>query len=443
MKTEDSRQVIRLIKKAIKLIDKKYKIIHSFHEVPRYNDEPKFFQYSVKLYNTSLLSDSKESVEKFTGGAAMDKEKALMKALGEAVERYCLAIYKENQFIKASIKELKELNNSFLDPFLISAFSKRQLSSKNFKIFNFNENTKFNWVKGYSLARNRQLLVPAQLIYVPYKYFKGEKVIRLPITTGAASGFSLNDAIYRGFCEVVERDAFMITYLNKLPCGKVDLDLNEDLSSIKNYFQRYNLELYVFDITNNIEIPTFLAIIVDRTGFGPAVSLGLKTSLNYKEAIIGAIEESQHSRPWIRNCMLGTQKTKNKDSSGLEERGLFWSDKKMIKHLDFLLKNKNHKDISEILPKFSVNGFKKLDEILNIVKRHKLEVIFVDVTRPEIGKIGFKVVKVVIPQLQPLYLDENFKYLGCERLYSVPKALSYTQNKTKEENLNKIPHPFL
>lgn len=69
--------------------------------------------------------------------------------------------------------------------------------------------------------------------------------------------------------------------------------------------------------------------------------------------------------------------------------------------------------------------------------------VFVDVTRPEIKKRGFIVVKVIIPQLQPLYLYENFRYLGGERLYTVPEILGYRGAAKKETDLNSKPHPFL
>jgi len=441
----NSLDLFKRIKKAVKIIGKKYSIVRNLYEVSRYNDEPKLFQYSAELYDTCNLSDSRESVDKFAGGASFSQEKAIIKSLGEAFERHCLAIFKKSQFIKTSACEL---GDKAINLFSIVNFSRRQLSNKNFKLFNFTADTQFNWVKGYSITQHKPLFIPAQLIYVPYNCCDDDKIIRFPITTGAANGGSLEEAIYKGICEVVERDAFMITYLNKLPREKINLTNNKKFSYIYNLFKRYSLELFVFDITTDIEIPSFLAVIVDYTGVGPAICLGLKASLDPNEGIIGAIEEAQHARPWLRDLMLkneGLQRPKNGNFnlSNLEERGLSWSDKKMIKHLDFLLKNKNSKNICKIPLKLVSNNSKSFEKTLMILKKHKLEMAFVDVTTPEINKIGFKVVKVIIPELQPLYLDENFKYLGGKRLYSMSKILGYTKNETKEEDLNKIPHPFL
>ena len=110
---------------------------------------------------------------------------------------------------------------------------------------------------------------------------------------------------------------------------------------------------------------------------------------------------------------------------------------------DFLVKNKLIKDVSKIPNHFSSRNSKNFNTVFKILKKHSLEAVFVDVTTSQINKIGFKVVKVIIPQLQPLYLDEDFKYFGGRRLYSIPRVLGYTKAKTKEEDLNKIPHPFL
>ena len=65
-----------------------------------------------------------------------------------------------------------------------------------------------------------------------------------------------------------------------------------------------------------------------------------------------------------------------------------------------------------------------------------------EVTLPEIRNIGFRVVKTIVPKLQPLYLWEQFKYLGGERLYQVPVTLGYFQSRLPEKDLNPTPHPF-
>lgn len=423
----------KAISQASKLLSSKKRIIHSVMRAPFYNDEPKLFSY-IAILKSSRRSSGQEPVDEFAGGTSLIQKNALMKSLGEAIERYCLSVYRKN-LIKASYKEVKD---RAIDPFRLINFTSEQLKKKDFKDFVFTKTAKFKWVKGYSLLENKKVLIPAQLVYVPYKY-NDEKIIRLPITTGAACSTSLGGAIYRGICEAIERDAFMITYLNKLTRDKIDLkNSGARLKELADIYQRYNLELHVVDITTDIKIPVMLGILIDYTGLGPAVSLGLSADINPLQAAISAAEEAQHSRPWIRSEM--EKKQKKIDVCTLEGRGLYWADVNMIPKIKFLFsgKTKSLKNKQWISTKYTPQ---KLKKTIRILDRLGYEILFVETTTEDVKKASFRVVKVIIPQLQPLYLDECLPYLGGKRLYEVPLRLGLL--KRKRTILNSIPHPFL
>lgn len=76
------------------------------------------------------------------------------------------------------------------------------------------------------------------------------------------------------------------------------------------------------------------------------------------------------------------------------------------------------------------------DKLLS--KHH--EHYYVDITVPEAKKAGLFVVKVIVPKLQPLYLDEGYPYLGGERLRQIPLILD---KQVRIRRLNNVPHPFL
>lgn len=432
------------LKQAFSLINYQKGPIQSLHRNPRYNDEPLLYQYTAVVKKTSDLSDAGYNSNELTGGMDFCKKKAAMKALGEAIERYCLSIYHWQGLKYASAREMR---NKALDLNSVVAFSRIQLKKGQFKDFRFNQNTKFWWKSGYSLTKAKPVYIPAQLIYLPY-CTKNEGYIRLPISTGAASGSSLGAAIMRGICEVIERDAFMIFYLNKLTPQLININLSQNklLSKIVHAFNRYGLELYVFNITTDIQVSSIMAIIVDRSGMGPSISVGLKSSLNPELAISGAIEEAEHTRPWIRDAMLKLRAGSKLDDNGdisLIERGLFWSGLDKIDRIDFFLKSRKFIQVEDFIKNMKVITPKDLRSLLLQLKQLDLEVVFVDVTRDEVRKIGFYVVKVVIPRLQPLYLSEDFKYHGGERLLQVPVNLGYRKNSIMESELNGFPHPFL
>jgi ribosomal protein S12 methylthiotransferase accessory factor len=396
----------------------KTNIISSVRKEPFLNDEPKIYDFCT-VYR-SYGCDLKEEFST-AGGTDIKKEWAIFKSLGEAIERHCLSVQKREIF--GSYKEFKE---QAVDIFHFSTLNSQQKNNSNLKQFVYTENDGFYWYHGYHLFDLQKKMIPSQLIFVPYKYNK-EKIIRESISTGAALSTSLGGAIYRGVCEVVERDAFMIAYLNKTKRCLIDLKASgRELMNIFEMSCRYKLEPIIVDITTDLGIPSMLGLVIDRTGLGPAVSVGLSADLNPKVAAIKAIKEAFHSRPWIRKSMI--QKKINKNINTFEGRALYWSDVNMIDKLNFLISGNKY-------PVVGVNKFKtikeKIEELANIFNKCNLNVFFVDVTTPEIRKCGFCVVKVITPDLMPLYLDEIYKdvYSNHPRLNSL--------------KLNRIPHPFL
>lgn len=423
------------LKRSKKLVSGKIGIIKTLTKNAFYTDEPKFYQYTAQLCDVALFSDV-HTHDKFVGGMSLDNEHAMVKAIGEAIERYSLSVYKSSNFICETFENIK---NAALSPSGIVAFSKHQMKTSKFRNFRVDDHSKLYWTIGYSIFKEKCLFVPAQLVYVPYRY-KNEKIIRLPITTGAASGSSLTGALIRGICEVVERDAYIINYLNKLP-GKLvninELD-NKNINKMLAEYRNCDIEVYVFDITTDLNIPTMMCILIDRSKEGPAVSVGLKCHLDPYEAIIGCLEEAQHARPWIRAMMINGKpmlentKKKMKLISTVKDRGILWSDVNMINKLDFWLKKNKYIKIKNKFS-YSQSAIKNLRLLLNILKNKVSDIIYVDVTTRDVRETGFKVVKVIIPELQPLYLDEQYKYLGGRRLYEFMFS----------KRLNDIPHPFL
>lgn len=427
------------INQAAKFINNNKDYITNIYKIPLYNDEPKLFAYSATYkpqykYNKDVAS-----------GFSFFKNVAIMKVLGEGIERYCLDHYYPDNLVFSKSEEIKFHH---LDPLKTISFSSRQLKKKEFNKFRINEKSKFGWIKGISLNQKESVLMPSQLVIFNYKILDGEPQISLPMSTGAALGLSLTDALYRGICEVVERDAFMISYLNRLNSPRLDLFSIKDaaINEIIEIYNRYRLELFVIDITTDLQIPAFAAITLDRTGLGPAVSMGLKAGLNIKETIIGAIEESLMTRSWERdNFIYGNsfekQDSKRKEDSDLVEKAHYWFSISKIKYLNFWLNNRNILRLNKRT--LNIKHENMLNKVVNLLQRKSMEIFYVDITDKKIKEYGFTVVKVVIPQLQQLYLNEKYPYLGGKRLYTVPVDMGFLKKPKHEHELNKIPHPFL
>ncbi|MBI2023831.1 YcaO-like family protein [Candidatus Giovannonibacteria bacterium] len=426
---------------------KKDGFIKSLNIRRTFPDEPRAILAWADFGELILKSDtsaSRYAEVNFLGGVDFkNTDKAALRCLGEAVERTCLGFYKKKDLVFGTFKELK---NKAIDPKEFVAFSKEQLASEKFRHCRFDDQTRFGWVWGRSLISGKEILVPAQLAYVPYKYEKGEPVIRNTISTGAAAYTDYYETIYRATCEVIERDAFIIHYLNKLAPPVLDLENfhDKELQEINAKFKRYNLELYVLDVTTDIPAPTYVSLIIDRTGVGPAVTVSNKTDLNIKKAIKGSIEgclRIYSGYRWKMEKLLDVNKIPEKweQIESLSDRCFFWGQAKMLPEIEFFIKGPKKMINAELL---DLGSRERLDLVLEYFKKNNMEVIAVDLTIPEARKNGFYVSKVLIPKLQPLHLSERHRYFGGERLYQLPIKLNYLKQPLREEELNQIPQPF-
>jgi len=423
---------IILLKKLLK-IAKLLDAVKTIYQNEFYTDEPKIFSYTA-------LPKNKNHFDNITTGVSFSKERALIKTLGESIERYILANWQGHLFWR-SCRDLKE---KAINPKEFVSFSHYRISPK-FKLYK-NENNKLKWIKGFLLTERKNIFVPAQLVFVPYRFDPKEPVIRFPITTGAACHDSLEKAILTGLLEVIERDAFMIFYLNELSPSIINLrkSQNKILTKIIDSIERYQLEFYVLDISTDVPVYSILAIIIDKTGMGPAISLGLRSDLNIHCAIVGAIEEAFHSRFWIKEIMIKEgEKLKNFKKeiqkkkyyiSDLKERGILWSDLRMINKIKFLFNGRK-----VLLKNLPIKKTKNLNTLLKWFKKENMKVIYVDLTPSNLKNKKIYVVKVLVPEFQPLYLDERFPYWEGKRLKEIPQKLRFIPCK----NINKFPHPFL
>lgn len=407
-----------------------------FRNIVRYGelfyDEPKFFGYSALFNNpVKYLKDdgyltSTKDVS-VSGLSYQSKYLALLTCLSEGIERLSLFSYKKDSIIFASYLDLQKSNKKVLD---LSLYQ------------NSNHKEKIGWVWGYNFTKATRCLVPAQLIYLNYQS-NNETQLSPFISTGAACHSDFRTALLHGIYEVVERDAVMSIYLNSIKAPLIDIEkLNiRTVKKLMQTFQKYKLDVYLINLTNDLLIPSFAAIIIDRvSGSLPAISVGSKSNFNIEKAIVGSIEEAFSERLWLKNIIRNNQSHHlSIDSYSISTRigrALFWSFPDKIKYLNFLL---NQPTKSFILPS-QPNQKYELSKLRELFLKRKMDIYYVDISLDNFKKLGYVVYKIFIPGLQPLYLTskEGPTRFGFDRLKTVSKYFGQ-----KRFFLNKIPHPFI
>lgn len=406
-------------------------ILSCIKRTPGPSDTGNVYQYISRIQETAAFSPNGSSNPSNTGGSALESSEAKIAAIGEAIERYCLSLSDPDDFIT---RRYDNLNRSAISPLDINAFSDRQLKEKNISHKEI-RSAEYHWTATREMISGEKVLVPGQLVYLP---FSSPLVVRSPITTGAATGMDYESACYRALCEIIERECFIIGYLNKISFPRIDLSSVED-SGIKTYqaeLENRGMDVYVFDISLDHPFHSCLAIAVNQNR-RPMVSLGLDADVDMTKAVRDALREALQINSWDESDEIrGDEPTTIKT---IEERAAFWASSGRVADLDFWLETDSTTEIgAPVCPR---------SEALNVAEsyldKHDYCWYVADVTTPEVKERGFKTVSTVIPAFHPMHLIESYKYLGSDRLYSVPIEVGYLQEQRAETELNTLPHPFL
>ena len=442
MKLREPRYISKkeILKRVKEVISDKVGIIQKVIEIPRSISEPLVFSTSCHLCNTSAFIENK-CFERH-GGAGFSQEDALISGVSEALERYCSAFYTEENLIFSSYNNLKK---SAINPEQFVLFSDEQYRTSSFPFSRFCNDTVINWTKGFSLITEKEVLVPAQIVFMPYNYRKNESLISYSSSTGLSCRTSLEEAILYGLYETIERDAFTIFWMSRPNVTKLNTYRLKTLAPL--FDKRYNLpnwKHYVCNITSDITVPTFFTLSLGYLNFGSAVCVGASCNLSSTKAISKSLLESAQATSFLLYQFSKEKKTYRNDFSDVidfDDHGEFYSRMPKFQTVFNFIKNSNNYVNEQELEELSSNNvLLDLNNILKILQEKGMDVIVVDLTTSDVKSLGFFVVKVIVPQLIPLHGNYNFPFKGSKRLLEVPKKIWAID--LRYENLNPYPHPF-
>lgn len=392
-----------------------------------------------------------------SGSAGRTLERALAGAIGEAVERYCMRFYWEDQLIVGSYKELSG-EYELVHPDIIRLHSQAQLDAAKPETFGkyhkflFSETTRAAWTWSYSLTHERWKLVPANMVYLPYRPRENEQHTGWNSSTGLAAGNTMEEAILGGICEWVERDAFVICWLNRMIPREIEVDNSELGAWITESFhigRQRQMKLRIFDITLDIAIPSVLVWMERPMEWGPATFVGAASRLSPRGAIEKALIELAQCVPCCRvNLWKEADWQPREDFSDIvnfDRHSIFYQKRRDLVDTAFQFCRQVDRKVKLSAWTDHATG-RPLDDIrytVNELARHGYEVLVTDLTTDDISQIGMKAVRVVVPGLQNLHGNHNWPCLGVDRVYEIPRKLGWERFGWREEaGLNPYPHPF-
>jgi ribosomal protein S12 methylthiotransferase accessory factor len=424
-------------------VDDRTGLIRWVLDIPIEPGEPTVFNASVKMSDTTRYNP--QPCYDNNGGSGLTREEAQSAAIGEGLERYCCSVFDQSDLILGSRRELSRLHE-LRGPQEFALFHKEQPG----RYPQPSEDTPMAWTWGWSLAHAHPLLVPACLVYMPYfPCFRerGEEVAGPAVSTGLACARSVEQAMLNGLYEVVERDAFMIVWANRLSVPRVNIESHADLRQLyQERLQRQGLHYLVFRTTTDIPLPSFLCLLIDERRNPPMICAGGAADLDPVRAAGKAMMEAVQTREWAKFLGSGSRQFQfDPDFSDIrefEDHVTLYAYGDMLHAVQFLLRE-DRAPISDCWESgASGNAAYDLEKMTALLCAENLEPVVLDLTTPDVLECGCRVTRAMVPELQPLDADYQHRFLGGRRLYEVPWRMGYAGGPTSIESLNPYPHPY-
>ena len=216
--------------------------------------------------------------------------------------------------------------------------------------------------------------------------------------------------------------------------------------SVPERFRRFGVEVFAFNLTSDVPIPNIMALAIDRSGRGPAATVGLGCHLSPSEALRKAIMELCQS--YLGECArmhrsgsASTIRTFQEVHEPQDHSALF-SSLESLQEFRFLLESDRVQSVESLDDRSMGQASLDLETCLSLLARAGSRVAYVDVTTPDIRPLGLRVVRSFAGGLQPMHFGFGRERRGGRRLYDAPHAMGYSQRPRTESELNPCPHPL-
>lgn len=388
--------------------------------------------FAMGIYNIVFL---RESLRGMSGGKGASKMQAKTSGLCEAIERYSCNYDGDEYAIRGTYNQLqpKALHPNACMGFSEEQFQNREESNAANKdamrlmVPNpFDPDREISWTPIWSLSNQEQRYLPTALCFYGHPEF-GPPMF-LPDSNGSAAGNTIEEAILQGFMELVERDAVALWWYNRIKRPEVDLDSfgMPYLDAIREFYTTLNRDIWVLDITSDLDITTFAGVSKCHDRVTEDIILGFGAHFDPKIALLRAITEV--------NQFLPTLLFTNPDGSTRylfgDVQGIDWWTTAVLAENDYLLPDKGLPPV-----RFSDKHDPSSDDLLTdihtcveIAQQHQMDIYVMDQTRPD---IGLSVVKVIVPELCHFW-----RRLGKPRLSQVPVKMGWVDEPISTEQLN-------
>ncbi|WP_167371645.1 YcaO-like family protein [Rhizobium tibeticum] len=374
-------------------------------------------------------------------GFSTERNLAVLKALGEFIERYSLLCPPAPQMLRRGTRH--DLPGQALDMAAMPLFSENQCARKDFPWTGFTDST-YDWIEAYNLIDNTPVYVPVDLLLL-----HKPSHISLMGSTGAAAHRNETQALISAILELVERDALSIIWETQAitPCipNSASYLLKETLQTIKQ-LGKANQDVILRDMTTDLGIPVAACVILDRARRRPCLALGAGAALSHSEACQKALDEATAVWLWMRD--------EHKKSATIFEnilplacnavepmwQAVLYGFQEMLPAAYILTEpTLPPKEVSEAEPGLSHSQY--LERLKGSLAKNRISLYYRSILPQEFKELGWVAIRAIAPSLVPLAFGNQCRPLGHPRLLTVPKTRNWAESPRKA-NVHHAPIPL-
>lgn len=430
-----------------RLVGRHCGLVRSLTTIRKPLGEPEWPQIvRAELANFRYRRDKADAFQ-IASGKGMDAARARTSALGEAVERYCGAIWPDSELPRS---KRAALDMDSIDPRELILYPDAAYAALPYA--SYDDGTVLGWITGRDAASGGVVALPAQPVLMAYGLQPEEAQLCQVTSNGLAAGPTLVDAALRATLEVIERDAFCSAWL--LGCGgtridPVSLGLAEMDALVAAHARRgVAVELYRLNATLPVHCMLALGVAQDEVAL-PAIVTGLGADHDPVSAARSALLEVAQVRPGLRYRMADPAVIAHRAElwadpsrvATLEDHDLYYSGFETMAAFDFLRMDRMFPLAEVAAPAAPPHGpVAALRDLAGQLAAADHRLCLVDLTPPDMGSLGLHCVRAVITGYQPIWFGEAERRPAARRLADL--AAAFPGARFRPGHLNPDPHPL-
>lgn len=383
-----------------------------------------------------------------TGGASWTNEAdAMYAALAEALERF-IWFAREDYFDDPTWETVEGIarKGRFIAPERFSGYTDEQRVKNPRR--HISESSEFRWIRGRSLVHDDAVYLPSLTVSGTsreyYDTVSREPFIRPPITIGLATWPTLDGARCAGANECLEREAYMVMWLNQLTLPRYSLaslrEHDDRIARVIDACSRYRLKMHVIRMLTDAPTHAIAVVLEDESGFAPRFTIGIRANRSLTDAVLKAAAEALRARRgyrwWASVGNVWDPKTPT-DDVGHRDRLYYWGLPENASRLEFLVAGPETDAVDA--PWDADDETAHLARILAWCREKQFECTAVSLGTSPTNPTPFHVEMVVMPELQWTYLTESMQAFGGTRWRDIPPLFGYA---ARMEPFADEPHPY-